>query len=512
MSVDERFQDYVSRPLPEILSDLVRGNATGILTAMGVEAHRGIILVDGEVKAARSTLEEEKLGLFLDGKQWLDEQDRVQALSTQATADAPPFGEVLVSRGFMSSSELEGELQELTLTIIRRGASDSTAYTEFFDDPEGVQLDTLTNLTTTQVLLIVARSFEDIDAKFERLADRSCRARLVGDLNVSLEDLEVTPIEAFVLSRAKGRPRLSDLIQGVSLPEDQAVATVYTLLIAGLIAIEADDQEADSHAESQDESEDLAGLNLSEKEKSDRLEVKNMAEAARRTDHYQALGLERSATEEEIIDAWNSIRERYALSRTSESHLGDAGPWLETIQDRAEDAYQVLGDPKTRRRYNSVMARVDKARSRAAGEPVAPEIDPTARAALVEANLKRADELIRDGEIFSALQMLEQACAIDARPAALLKLAQLQLKNPKWDVKALRTLHKALEVDPDFVDGWLELADFWNRRGDVERRRKALEKVLSLEPDHPKASADLDGYGHKSPMSRLRNLFRSKKR
>ena len=508
MSVDERFQDYVSRPLPEILSELVQDKATGILTAMGVEAHRGIVLVDGEVTAARSTLEEEKLGLFLVGKNWLDEKDRAQALLTQATADAPPFGKVLVDRGFISASELDKELQELALTIIRRAASDSTAYTEFFEDPKGVHLGTLTHLTTTQVLLNVARAFEDIEAKHRRLSDRSCRVRLVKDLNVSLEDLEVTPTEAFVLSRAKGRPRLEDLIQGASLPEDEAVVTVYSLVIAGLIKIGADGQEAEFQAESQ------AGIepDFSESQKSELLEIQTMAEAARRTDHYQALGLERSATDEEIIDAWASIRQRYAVSRTSEPHLGEAGPWLETIQDRAQDAYQVLGDPVTRRRYNSVMAGVDKARSRAEGRPVAPEVDSAARTALVEANLKRADELIRDGEVFSALQMLEQACAIDARPSALLKLAQLQLKNPKWDAKALRTLHKALEVDPKFIDVWLELADFWHRRGDVERRRKALEKVLSLDPNHPKAVADHAGVARKKPLSRMRNLFRSKKK
>ncbi|MEN8165462.1 MAG: hypothetical protein ABFS37_15140, partial [Acidobacteriota bacterium] len=138
MSIDERLQDYVTRPLPELLSDLVRQKASGILTAMGAQAHRGIVLVDGVIKAARSTLEEEKLGLFLVEKHWLDEKDRTQALLTQATADAPPLGEVLISRGFISASELEGELQELALTIIRRAAADTTAYTEFFDDPEGV--------------------------------------------------------------------------------------------------------------------------------------------------------------------------------------------------------------------------------------------------------------------------------------------------------------------------------------------------------------------------------------
>ncbi|RLE24799.1 MAG: hypothetical protein DRJ65_09250 [Acidobacteria bacterium] len=508
MSVDERFQDYVSRPLPETLSELVQDKATGILTAMGVEAHRGIVLVDGEIRAARSTLEEEKLGLFLVGKQWLDEKDRAQALLTQATADAPPFGEVLVARGFISASELEGELQELALTIICRAASDSTAYTEFFEDPEGVHLDTLTHLTTTQVLLNVARSYEDLDAKYRRLGDRGCRVQLVADLDVSLDDLEVTPTEAFVLSRAKGRPRLQDLIQGASLPEEKAVATIYSLVIAGLIRIGVDGQAAESQGEVQVGAEP----EISENQMSELQEIKSLAEAARRTDHYQALGLERSATDEEIIDAWTSIRQRYAVSRTSEPHLGDAGPWLETIQDRAQDAYQVLGDPATRRRYNSVMAGVDKARSRVDGQLVAPVVDPAARTALVEANLKRADELIRDGEVFSALQMLEQACAIEARPSALLKLAQLQLKNPKWDAKSLRTLHKALEVDPDFIDAWLELADFWHRRNDADRRRKALEKVIALDPRHPKAVVDLAGASGKKPLSRMRNLFRSKKK
>ncbi len=476
---------------------------------MGAEAHRGIVLVDGAVKAARSTLEEEKLGLFLVGKHWLDEKDRAQALLTQATADAPPLGEVLISRGFISASELEGELQELALTIIRRAAADTTAYTEFFDDPEGVHLDTLTFLTTTQVLLNVARAFEGAEAKDKRIGNRSCRVRPTGNLEGLLADLDVTPTEGFILSRADDRPRLRDLIQGASMSESEAIATVYTLVIAGLITIDEGEEDTD-HGEAvvQDQAEPA----LSEKEHNERTEIEHRAATAPRTDHYQALGLPRTATAEEIIDAWTSIRQRFAVSRTSEPHLGDAAAWLETIQDRAQDAYQVLGDPAMRRRYNTVLTRVDRDRGRMNGQPKTPEVDPDARAALVEANLKRADELIRDGEIFSALQMLEQACAIDARPGALLKLAQLQLKNPKWDSKALRTLQKALEVEPDFIDVWLELAEFWQRRGDSERQRKTLEKVLSLDANHPKAKEDYAVLSGKRPLSRLRRLFRPEKR
>lgn len=507
MSVDDRLQDYVSRPIPEILSDLVQEKASGILTAMGVEAHRGIVLVDGEIKAARSTLEEEKLGLFLVSRHWLDEDDRAQALLTQGTADAPPLGEVLVSREFISASELEMELQELALTIIRRATLDTSAYAEFFERPEGIHLDTLTYLTTTQVLLTVARTFRDLEAKNRRLGDHSWRAQPTRDLEVLLADLDVTPTEAFILSRTEGRPRLQDLIQGASLPEDQAIATIYTLVIAGLITIEADDQEA-FEAQPEPHTRARAESALSEEEHNERLEIERIAKAAPRTDHYQAMSLPRTATAEEITDAWTTIRQQYAVSRSSEPHLGDAGPWLETIQDRAQDAFQVLGNPATRRRYDTVLARLDRNRDRLEGQPTPLEFDPGARAALVEANLKRVDELIRDGEIFSALQMLEQACAIDARPGALLKLAQLQLKNPKWDTKALRTLHKALEVDPDFIEAWLELADFWHRRNDPERRRKALEKVLSLDANHPEATEDIAGLARKKPLSRLLDMMR----
>jgi predicted TPR repeat methyltransferase len=55
--------------------------------------------------------------------------------------------------------------------------------------------------------------------------------------------------------------------------------------------------------------------------------------------------------------------------------------------------------------------------------------------------------------------------------------------------KALDYLRRALETDPKLVDGWLELARFWNRSGHRERERKALERVLFVEPDHHEAKA-----------------------
>ncbi len=101
---------------------------------------------------------------------------------------------------------------------------------------------------------------------------------------------------------------------------------------------------------------------------------------------------------------------------------------------------------------------------------------------MVAANIKRADQLIATGETYLAIQLLEQACSMDPQPEELLKLAKLQMRNPLWIGRALDRLRIAVEVDPTFVQGWIEIANFWQARGHTERQRKALERAVGADP------------------------------
>ena len=92
-------------------------------------------------------------------------------------------------------------------------------------------------------------------------------------------------------------------------------------------------------------------------------------------------------------------------------------------------------------------------------------------------------KLIREGEFYLAIQLLEHACKLDPRPRELVKLSQLLLRNPLWTNRALGCMRRAIEIDPDFIDAWLELALFWRRRRNSERERKALEKALGADPE-----------------------------
>jgi len=106
---------------------------------------------------------------------------------------------------------------------------------------------------------------------------------------------------------------------------------------------------------------------------------------------------------------------------------------------------------------------------------------------LVEENLKRANELIKEDELYLAIQLLEQACAIQPRPEELLKLAGLLQRNPLWINRALACMRRAIEAEPTYVDAWIELAEFWRRRNHMERQRKSLERALAVDPDNEKA-------------------------
>jgi Tfp pilus assembly protein PilF len=128
---------------------------------------------------------------------------------------------------------------------------------------------------------------------------------------------------------------------------------------------------------------------------------------------------------------------------------------------------------------------------------------------LVEANLKRANELIKEDELYLAIQLLEQACALEPRPAELIKLSRLLQRNPLWVNRALACMRRAIEADPRNVGAWLELAEFWRRRNHAERQRKSLERVLAIDPDNEQANQMYKDLAGNRELQRLLRRARS---
>jgi curved DNA-binding protein CbpA len=220
-------------------------------------------------------------------------------------------------------------------------------------------------------------------------------------------------------------------------------------------------------------------------ELAEREETINLARALNELDHYAALGLAPDATTETVRVAWRELQRRFNPSRISERHLADRESDLRDILDRADTAFEVLSSTTLRERYDRILgASLGQAPAAGGGEQSEAELERQrkARQELVAANLKRAEELIVLGEHHLAIRALETATRFDPQAGNLVRLAQLLRKNPTWTGRALEVLRKAVELDPNCTEAWLEQAEIWSRRGHTERRRKALERALATDP------------------------------
>jgi len=495
MPGDERLRLRRVQPLPELMSSLAHNRATGILLASTADARREIVFVDGEARAARSSLEEEKLGSWLVQRGRITEDERALTLLGQGGGDASPLGHLLVVRGCLDQTTLEKELAELALTIIQRASAGPRTYCEFLDGRDPDQLDTLPNLTTTEIVLVAARAFTDPAAIEAALGPKDQLVWPSSALDALLGELPLTPTEAFILSRLDGRRRLANLFAISSLSAEQAAATLYGLKVAGLVAVGAASPPgpaplpdlAGRRARHEEQIPAVDESRLDPKQLNERRAVKERAEQVARVDHYRALDLSPEASRDSIEAAWLTIQQRYSPDRTTEPHLRDLRTHLTAIVERGQEAWEVLSSPSARRRYDPILKAVEEER-RKLQEGAKPRTDERVRSQIVEANLKRADELVREGEVYLAIQLLEQACALDPRAAQLVKLARLLLRNPLWTNRALASLRRAIEIDPQSTDAWIELAEFWRRRNDPERQRKALERALAISPDDVRAT------------------------
>ena len=97
-------------------------------------------------------------------------------------------------------------------------------------------------------------------------------------------------------------------------------------------------------------------------------------------------------------------------------------------------------------------------------------------------SVEAARNLINAGEYRRARLMLEDLVKRAPDGDSLLLLAQLELENPKRHPSALEHLRLAVVMAPQNTEAWLTLANYWSTRGQSDKQRRCLEKVLAYEP------------------------------
>lgn len=499
---------WTEEPLPEILRDLNRRGATGILTVGTPSIDREFIFVSGELRAARSSIESEKLGSWLVVHSLISPGRKKELLQIQEGSDAPPLGHILVTERILRRHTLERALEGLALAILERATNEELAEFLFTEGRDAGQLDTLPGITTQQLILLSARYFNDFERKKKLLSMEEHHLSLELPLEEIIQDFELATDEATLLGKLYLSRSVGDLRKSLKMDRERFVSACYPLVISGLISVvprpkmvlrskvvKGESVKKQFSAE--------VGTDEASASEQEVWALRRLHARMKDLDHYEFFGVSAYASYQDIADRWEEFDRLYNPVRVSEPGMAAFAAELKEVHARAEEGYKTLSNPRLRPRYDRML------RARAAGpeeqEPI-PD-NETAREALVRENLREVESLIRREDFFSAIQLMEKTTDLDPSPTNLLKLAHLLLLNPKWTARALEKLKRALEADSKLVEGWLLLAEHWRNRKSPERERKALERALMADAGNVRAHSEYESLVGTDAMQRfLRRL------
>lgn len=216
-------------------------------------------------------------------------------------------------------------------------------------------------------------------------------------------------------------------------------------------------------------------------------------------DHYQVLGLQASATEDQIRALYYDLARRFHPDRFQRSGDLTMAKQAEKLFSFVTEAYRVLTDPDERQRYDRYLNEKDRDQG--------PQVD---NAHMARQNHRRGLELLQSGQLQKALQFLENAVNLDPKKDEYLcNLAEIQMKNPRLRQVARENLLKAIQMNPSRAETHVQLGLLLEREGQAEEAEKQYQEAISWEPAHTQAKRLLEKVRAKGPAGgRFRRLFR----
>jgi serine/threonine protein kinase/tetratricopeptide (TPR) repeat protein len=552
---------------------------------------KSLLIRQGQIVHGTSDAAGEHMGDVLVRYGLISQADLERALVI-VRGERKRLGAVLAELGLLDRDGVADAIGLHAREILFNAISRPGVSCAFEELGEGLlEADGACSSSTGQLILEATRRVLDPEMVRTVLGDLGRMLVLSADPMLRTQKITLTPADGFVLSRIDGSSSARDVMALVPMPSDEVERSLFSLLCTGIIGYREDSTRrraaralprsssepapaataagapapttppptpppltppavvaalppvnaaGERRRGSERSVEDLRGLILGLHE---RLGL----------DHFEVLGLERSATEAEIRETYAGFARILHPDAALDPALGDLADKREAVFIRLSAAHDTLRNPVLRAAYErafepklrfprpapvtpppSTTPQPDLAPVPApAPAPAVPVAPPAATAPAVappaavgdmpptvderlkpESILAEAERLFRDAQYWDAIQHLEpliQRVKGTTRSSAQLLLAKAYLRNPKWGRRAETVLLRLLEEDPDHVDAQLQLADMYRDAGQPSRARTYYEKVLELQPAHRKARAGLLAMGVKDDAPRrsaLASLFR----
>lgn len=412
------------KPFLAVLRRILREGSTGTLMVSRGDEIRRFLFVHGELRTAKSSQPDHRIGIFLKSWGHISEEQLQWALNVQKETGKPLYA-ILVESGNLTSSQSDSEAKRLMEMIVFSTLTWSDGVFHFQSSPDpDVDPDVAFTLSAAAVILEGIRRMPESDRFLQLLGDTSKVPVLVRDPSQD-PAVVLTPEVAYffhLIAGLGGETPLSVLIERAPFPPKSAAKTLYALIYSGFVELQSQTlrpQQQPSEpapASGRDLSATLTGRLPWGKETSEHRRL--VLDTYRRIDwnsHYDLLGVPPEAGQKEIEEAYRSRRVLFDSDLHTRGDLAGCKRQLQVLSARLAQAYETLVHPAKRNAYDEKLRAEEKlierasdtAKGRARVSP--PDASKEIREKIAYQNYLRAKELIEKKDYFPAIQMLQEA-------------------------------------------------------------------------------------------------------
>lgn len=494
---------------PEVLSQLYRWRATGALLLKRERVKKIVYLKDGYPIFVKSNLLSECLGRVLVREKMISEAECEQSLALMKKRKRQQ-GTVLIELGIISPHNLVYALQlqlEAKLFDIFRWQEGEYQFNAKIDiPPQAVHLDMS---LATIVYEGVRRGFED---------------QLLDDLVVPFEqsfpavhpdplhrfqDLSLEADERKLVGLIDGRRTFAEVVARSTVPARQARQLLYALMAAEMI------QPQQRKARKKDPLElppplaaratppplkpsssgelaaapdpvlppsALAGLSVSEL----RARLSDRARQMKRQNHFELLGVSKSAAGDEVRRAYFSLARDVHRDRLPGDAPADARALAEQIEGALAAAYETLSDPKQRAAYEKSLEE----------DALSGVTEDVARILAAEGRFRRGTKALGRACFDEAASLFEAAVSLYPEEGEFhAHLGWALFQSAPNDEQVARDaearIREGISMNPRSDKGYLFLGQLMKATGRKAEAQRQFEQAIQCNPDCRSALQEL---------------------
>lgn len=476
--------------LAELIRDLYLDERSGtlILSRAGVE--KRLHLDRGMLLAVSSSLEEERLAQHLVQRRLIRPEE---ALALKGLEDIQ-VAAVLVSRNILNEAalnEANHELAQIILTALFRWEDLEYRFVEAPVPAGPLRTDVVRSF---ELIIRALRSMAGFDALRDALLRQDRALCFSEQLYLPFDQLSLTPLEGFLVSRVDGQTKLRDILaQTPPAEEEAATRFLFGLLILGLAnfapAIGSGPLSCADLVKGEEEKR--------RREEREMREVQEFYQLAMAGDARGLLGIAEDAGPDQIKVAYLERKERFQPSRFMKKVRVELREELQIVEARLLEAFLALRSQKlgAARAAGTGTERLVSLDLEALS--MRKELTKTDKQTAVEERSRMAEQFsakARDyfkiADYFNCIRYCEFAISYNEQNAGVFSLmGQALSRNPdyRWQKKAEVAFIRAAELEPFNPTHFLLLGGFYRAHEMHSKAKKEYEKVLALIPTHAEA-------------------------